>query len=122
MIRYLPLAAALALAAPAAAQDDELAPVPTQVLLGHAYLGDLAPSRLRFVNVRPRAVSINWIAFDGSERPYGVIAPGEELVQSTYVAHRWMVRDARDGSPLSAFISTRSAARDDGAAQIALIR
>ena len=122
MIRHFLLVPALALASPAVAQDDQLAPVPAQVLLGHAYSGDLAPSILRFVNVRARPVSIIWVGFDGTEHHYGVIAPGAELVQNTYVAHRWVVRDAQDGTPLFGFISTRSAARDDGASQIALIR
>jgi hypothetical protein len=91
-------------------------------VIGHPYSGDRAPSQIRFINVRTRPVSIVWIAFDGSERFYTSLEPGDEVVQPTYVAHRWLVKDKEDGTPLEAFISTRSAARDRGTAQIAVIR
>jgi hypothetical protein len=70
--------------------------------------------------VRDRPVSIEWVSFDGGEKTYATLAPGEERVQPTFVAHRWLVKDAEDGTPLEAFISTRSATH--GIAQIALIR
>jgi hypothetical protein len=108
--------------APALAEGDEISPVPVPAVVGHSYWGDRAPSQIRFINVRMRPVSIAWIAFDGTERPYSTLQPGQELVQPTYVAHRWLVKDLQDGTPIEAFISTRSAVRDQGTAQIALIR
>ena len=122
MVRHLFLAALLGLSAPALAAGDELEPVPAQSVLGRPYFGDAAPSKIRFINVRSRPVRLMWIGFDGSRKPYALIEPGQEIVQPTYVANRWLVEDAGDGQPLEAFISTRSAARDNGAAQIALIR
>jgi hypothetical protein len=122
MSRILLAAMIVSAAVPALAAGDELEPVSASALLGRPYAGDTAPSRIRFINVRDRPVTITWITFEGSERGYAQLAPGQEVVQPTYVAHRWLAKDALDGTPLQAFISTRSAARDHGTAQIALIR
>ncbi|HEY1143005.1 MAG TPA: hypothetical protein VGE68_03120 [Sphingomicrobium sp.] len=122
MFQRVVLPLLLLCASPALADGDELSPVPAPVLIGHAYFGDTAPSQIRFVNVRTRPVKIDWITFQGGEQNYAMLAPGEELIQPTFVAHRWLIKDGIDGQPLEAFISTRSAARDNGAAQIALIR
>lgn len=122
MLRHLLLAVCLASSSAAFADGDELAPVRPQAVIGHAYFGDGAPSLIRFINVRSRPVRILWIGFDGSERPYAELAEGQEIIQPTFVAHRWVVKDAGDGTPVAAFISTRSAAHDDGIAQIAVIR
>ena len=118
----LALAVASFAAQPACAEGDELVEVSPAVVTGKAYGGDAAPSRIRFINVRDRAVRILWISYDGRSVPYAVIEPGHELVQPTYVAHRWLVVDAADNQPLGAYISTRPAARDRGAIQIALLR
>jgi hypothetical protein len=104
------------------AESDELAPVPVNAVIGHPYPGDGAPSEIRFINVRLTPVSLVWIGGDGAEHFYATIQPGQEWVQPTFVTHRWLVKDNRDGAPIEAFISTRSAARDAGTAQIALIR
>ena len=109
-------------AAPAVAAGDEIDPVPARAVIGHAYFGENTPSQIRFINVRNRPVRIVWVAFDGRERDYAALAEGQEAVQPTFVAHRWLIRDSGDGTPLKAFISTRSAARDNGTPQIALIR
>ena len=122
MLCRVALALLLFSSAPAVAQGDELDPLPPPILMGQAYGGDAAPSFIRFINVRPRPVKIVWLAFDGSERPYATVAPGQEIVQPTFVAHRWLVKDGVEDTPLEVFISTRSAARDNGAMQIALIR
>jgi hypothetical protein len=107
---------------PAVAEGDEIGPVPAQAVIGHTYFGENTPSQIRFINVRNRPVRILWVAFDGNERPYVELTEGQEVIQPTFVAHRWLVRDAGDGTPLVAFISTRSAARSNGTPQIALIR
>lgn len=107
---------------PALADFDEINSVPAQAFIGKTYVGEYTPSRIRFINVRDRPVKIVWVAFDGSERIYATLAEGQEMVQPTYVAHRWVIKDADDGTPLEGFISTRSAFRDNGTAQIALIR
>lgn len=112
----------LLVATPAFAESDEISPVPADVLIGRAYFGENTPSQIRFINVRKRPVRLVWITFEGRERNYAEIAVGQEMIQPTFVAHRWLVRDAGDGTPLQAFISTRSAARDNGTPQIAVIR
>jgi hypothetical protein len=117
---FLPLL--LLLPTSAHADGDEIDPVPAQAVIGHAYLGENTPSQIRFIDVRNRPVRIMWIAFDGSEQLYAELGEGQEIIQPTFVAHRWLVRDAGDGTPLEAFISTRSAARSNGTPQIALIR
>jgi hypothetical protein len=122
MIRYLvPIAMSLC-ASPALAESDELAPVPVNAVIGHPYPGDGAPSEIRFINVRSAPVTVVWVGGDGQQHIYGVIQPGEEWDQPTFVTHRWLLKDARNGAPVAAFISTRSGARDNGTAQIALIR
>lgn len=122
MLRTLCLVSLLVTAAPVRAANDELDPVPTHAVIGHGYGGETAPARIRFINVRDRPVKIMWITFDGGERPYATLEEGQEVLQPTYVAHRWLVRDAGDGEPIAAFIVTRSDRHSDGAAQIAIIR
>jgi hypothetical protein len=112
----------LGLSAPAFAQADEIQPVPAQALTGHPYFSEIVPSRILFINVRDRPVRIFWVGFDGKEMPYGDLEQGQQRLQPTYVAHRWVVRDAADGTPLVGFISTRAATRSGGTSQIALIR
>lgn len=122
MLARLPVAMMLLWSGAAPAQSDEIAAVPARAVIGHSYAGDTAASQIRFINVRSRPVRIYWIGYDGGEHPYALLDEGEEFIQPTFVAHRWLARDANDGTPLQAFISTRSAARDSGTAQIALIR
>ena len=112
----------LILSSPALADGDEIAPVPIAAMIGHPYRGDDTPSRIHFINVRTEPVQVVWIAFDGSERPYTTLNPGQEYVQPTYVGHRWLVKVRDSGEPVEAFISTRSGIRDCGTAQIAVIR
>jgi len=122
MFRRVLLPILLLISSPALAYGDEIDPVPAQALIGHPYSAENTPSQIRFINVRNRPVRILWIVFDGSERPYVELAEGQAIIQPTFVAHRWIVRDAGDGTPLEGFISTRSARHSDGTPQIALIR
>ena len=122
MFRRLWPALLLIVATPALAQSDEINPVPAQALVGRPYFGENTPSQIRFINVRSRPVRLLWITFEGAEKEYALVAEGQEIIQPTFVAHRWLVRDAGDGTPLQAFISTRSAVRDNGTPQIAIIR
>jgi hypothetical protein len=122
MFRIMCLAFLVVSSSPAVADCDEMSPVPAQALIGHTYMGDNRPSAIRFIDVRNRPVRITWVAFDGVERPYLQMSEGDEIIQPTFVAHRWLVRDAADGTPLEGFISTCSATRNDGSTQIALIR
>jgi len=122
MLRRVLLASLLLLTTPALARGDEIDAVPADALIGHAYFSENTPSVVLFISVRARPVRILWVAFDGSERPYAELRQGEQVLQPTFLAHRWIVRDAGDGTPLEGFIATRAAARSNGAPQIALIR
>jgi hypothetical protein len=122
MLRCLIALLAALLSTPALSEGDEIDRVPAQAVIGRSYLGENTPSQIRFINVRSRPVRLIWVSFEGGERDYAQLNEGQELVQPTFIAHRWLIRDAGDGTPLHAFISTRSAARDNGIAQIALIR
>jgi len=122
MVIRFSLAALLLCPMPALANSDEIDPVPTQAVVGHAYFGENTPSRIRFINVRNRPVRLIWVTFEGGEKEYAMLSPGQEIILPTFVAHRWIVKDVGDDAPQHAFISTRSAARDNGTAQIALIR
>jgi hypothetical protein len=99
----------------------ELDSVSADAVIGHPYFSPNTPSQILFINTRNRPVRILWVAFDGTERPYVELTEGEQVLQPTFVAHRWLVRDV-DGTPLEGFISTRAAARSKGTPQIALIR
>jgi hypothetical protein len=120
VIHRLVLAMLVTLSAPALAQ--EIDPVPAHALIGRAYVSESTPSQILFINVRARPVRILWVAFDGTERPYVELTEGQQIAQPTFVAHRWLVRDAGDGTPLAGFISTRAAAKSNGTPQIAMIR
>lgn len=122
MFRRVLLPILVLISSPALAFGDEIDPVPAQALIGHVYSAENTPSQIRFINVRNRPVRIIWVAFDGTERPYFELAEGQEIIQPTFVAHRWIVSDAGNGSPLEGFISTRSTRHSDGTPQIALIR
>lgn len=116
-------AVAIVLSVPAQAQEgDELRPVPASVLLHQAYPGAGAPSEIEFINARRAPVRLYWIEFDGAPRLYATIPPGGEVLQPTFVSHRWLV--AREGSdaPVAAFISSRADLHGDGQAQLAIIR
>ena len=107
---------------PVFAQGDEIDAVPAHALIGHGYFSESTPSEILFINLRRRPVRLLWVGFDGSEHAYGELAEGEQILQPTYVAHRWLVRDAGNGEPLEGFIATHGTARSNGTPQIALIR
>ena len=105
----------------AAASAQELDSVSADAVVGHPYFSPNTPSQILFINVRNRPVRIFWVAFDGTEKPYAELTEGQQVLQPTFVAHRWLIKDD-DGTPLEGFISTRAAARSNGTPQIALIR
>lgn len=55
------------------------------------------PVTLSFENFTSFDVNIYWIDFEGNERLYGTLAPGEGYDQGTYSTHIWRVRDT-DGN------------------------
>ncbi|MDX1377350.1 MAG: TIR domain-containing protein [Anaerolineales bacterium] len=51
------------------------------------------------------SVDVNWIDFDGLEKTYFTLAPGEFAEQGTYSTHVWRIRDA-DGNILLDYTMT----------------
>ena len=47
-----------------------------------------------FRNASRQPVDVNWIDYNGGERPYARLEPGQILEQQTYVSHAWSVRDS----------------------------
>lgn len=86
---------------------------------------------IRFANrsireVRPdgttyrEAVTYNiyWLNYKGERVLYKVLAPGEQVVQQTFLTHPWLVTRARDGSCVGIFLPTT----EDGVVILADIR
>lgn len=122
-MRVLIPAVALLLAVPAQADSgDELRPVSASALVGRPYTGAGAASEIEFINTRRGPVRLNWIGFDGAARFYAVIPPGGEILQPTFVSHRWLIQRADGGASIEAFIASRADIHSDGQPQIAIIR
>lgn len=53
-----------------------------------------APTSITFTNNGDRAVDVYWVNFNGKERRYFTLPPGQTFKQDTYVSHNWIVRDS----------------------------
>lgn len=51
------------------------------------------PASVTFVNAGSRPVSIVWVDYEGKERPYSTLKPGERYTQSTFATHVWRIKD-----------------------------
>ena len=63
-----------------------------------------------FVNETEKTLSYHWIDFNGSDRYYGSVRPGESISQHTYPGHVWAVKDA-EGRTLGVFVAEREMGR-----------
>ncbi|WP_417667883.1 hypothetical protein [Roseibium sp.] len=50
------------------------------------------PGQIVFRNNSREAVNVHWIDYNGGERAYARLEPGQMLDQQTYVSHAWIVR------------------------------
>ncbi|GGB40531.1 hypothetical protein GCM10011316_10720 [Roseibium aquae] len=50
------------------------------------------PGQIVFRNSSPMPIDVNWIDYNGGERAYARLQPGQILEQQTFVSHAWMVR------------------------------
>jgi len=57
-------------------------------------LDGVRPGQIVFRNSSPAPIDVNWIDYNGGERPYARLQPGQILEQQTFVSHAWMVRSA----------------------------
>lgn len=55
------------------------------------------PVNVTFINNGYQEVNIRWVDFEGMEKIYPNIAPGAELIQSTFHEHSWRVYDPIGG-------------------------
>lgn len=58
-----------------------------------------------FHNNSQAAVQVNWIDYNGGERPYTRLEPGQFVEQQTFVSHAWMVRTAASGECLGIYLT-----------------
>lgn len=49
------------------------------------------PTEIEFVNAHSYPVKIFWLNYAGMRKHYYDLAPGETLVQQTYLTHPWVV-------------------------------
>ena len=72
-------------------------PEPVAVTVRSA--GTFTPTKLRFRNSSRSHLNIDWIDLDGKKDPllHQVLAPGESIEVSTFVAHVWSVTNANTG-------------------------
>ncbi len=63
-----------------------------------------------FVNDTERGFSYNWVDFNGDERYYGSVGPGESVSQHTYPGHVWAVKDD-GGRTFAIFVAEREMGR-----------
>lgn len=49
------------------------------------------PTTITFVNDSPAPRSIWWIDFDGGQKSYGEVDPGEQKTIETFLTHPWVV-------------------------------
>ena len=68
------------------------------------------PTAVIFVNETEEALSYHWIDFNGGERFYGAVSPGESASQHTYPGHVWVIKDG-NGRTVAVFVAERETAR-----------
>lgn len=73
-------------------------------------LQGVRPGQIVFRNSGSEPVDVHWIDYNGGERPYARLQPGQILEQETYVSHAWLVRGA-DGQCRGIYV-TRSPYRE----------
>ncbi|QDT36240.1 von Hippel-Lindau disease tumor suppressor protein [Stratiformator vulcanicus] len=57
---------------------------------------------LQITNNSKQAVNVFWIDFEGNEKPYGRLQPGESRRQITGLKNVWVIKDAGSGQELTA--------------------
>ncbi len=68
------------------------------------------PTAVVFVNETEEVLSYHWIDFNGGERFYGAVSPGETASQHTYPGHAWAIKDAQERT-FAVFVGEREAGR-----------
>ena len=66
----------------------------------------VAATTLTLENSTPLAVAVYWIDFDGEERHFANLRPGDEFRQETYAGHPWRVRALACGTEIDLYVPT----------------
>ena len=67
--------------------------------------GDLE-TRVRFTNLCPYPVAVDWLTYVGQRKRYFTLPPGGTVLQPTFMSHPWVVTDPA-GACLALVISNR---------------
>ncbi len=70
----------------------------------HASQRSIEPAHFTIDNTCGAGVSLYWVHFDGTERPWGTIDAGAARSQDTFHGHVWHVRDP-NGELLTSFVA-----------------
>ena len=70
---------------------------------------DSTPTFSPIVNTGASPIVIRWIDFEGAEKSYGIVSPGQKYVQQSFRTHVWIARDERSRC-LSVFVSEAAGA------------
>ncbi len=63
------------------------------------------PTEVTFRNLTNNPVRVIWIDYEGRERRYRTLAPGESYMQPTFATHPWRLRDAKTGRTLRTIVA-----------------
>jgi VHL beta domain len=66
-------------------------------------------TQIKFVNNLDVLVNIYWKDFNGDERFYNKLFPGESYEQRTFESHPWIIRSDDSGKVLLVVVATRKA-------------
>ncbi len=66
------------------------------------------PSKIRFINNLDRAVDVIWIDFQGTEKLYNKLDPGQGYTQQTYMTHTWIARAEGETEPALVLVASKS--------------
>ncbi|HWP91243.1 MAG TPA: hypothetical protein VNN20_03460 [Thermodesulfobacteriota bacterium] len=66
------------------------------------------PSSITFVNSSNKTVDVYWVDFQGNEKPYKKLLPGQSYDQQTYDTHPWVVKYEGSGQLVLTVIGTKT--------------
>jgi VHL beta domain len=82
----------------------------TSVNCSQGSLGsDGRTTQIVFNNETNRALILSWIDFEGREKVYGTIAPGNNQIQTTGIGHAWCVREESSNKAVKFVVGKKDA-------------